>query len=196
MTRNRADTRVPDPIFRFEVAQARRRVRGPRGLRVLRGFELGQDAVIVVAVAILYLLMARQLLAMWRHVQVGLELRAILTDILFLLILVEVFRLLMHYLVERRVAVGTMVEIGIISVLREVILMGPLEIPWPQLLTISVLLLTLGGLLRFADLRRGGPHRGRASRRVVPAPREEGRPAPTPGAIGAGDTSARQAPGR
>jgi uncharacterized membrane protein (DUF373 family) len=119
----------------------------------------GQDVVIVVTVVVLYVLMARQLLGMWRHVQAGLDLRAILTDILFLLILVEVFRLLMYYLGQRHVAVGTIVEIGIIGVLREIILIGPLEIPWTQLLAATGLLIVLGGLLRFGQLRRGPPRR-------------------------------------
>lgn len=166
---------MPDPVFHFERAEAERRIRGPRGVQLLRALELAQDAVIVATVAVLYVLMGRQVLAMWSHVRLGLELRAILTDMLFLLILVEVFRLLMHYLIERRVAVGTMVEIGIISVLREVILIGPLEIPWTQLLAISVLLVTLGVLLRFGWLGRGAAwwwRRGRAD--LAAAAREEG----------------------
>ncbi|HWP35559.1 MAG TPA: phosphate-starvation-inducible PsiE family protein, partial [Thermodesulfobacteriota bacterium] len=126
-----------------------------RGLRLVGWLELGQDIVIVAMVFVLYVLMGRQLVGMWQHVRAGLDLRAILTDILFLLILVELFRLLIYYLRERHVAVGTMVEVGIIGVLREVILVGPLEIPWPKLLAVSGLLLTLGALLRFARLRRG-----------------------------------------
>ncbi len=140
-------------------------MRGPRGLRLLKGLELGQDLVILVTIAALYVVMARQLIGMWRHVEAGLDVRAILTDVLFLLILVEIFRLLMYYLRERHVAVGTMVEIGIIGVLREVILIGPLEVPWAQLLAVTGFLIALGALLRFGRLQRGGPAwRARAGR--------------------------------
>ncbi len=150
-----------------EGGAAERPVRGARGQRLMGWLEMGQDVVIVLLVLILYVLMARQLLAMWRHVRAGLDLRAILTDILFLLILVEIFRILIYYLRERHVAVGTMVEVGIIGVLREIILKGPLEISWQQLLAISGLLLTLGALLRYAELR---PRPVRPARGLPPRP--------------------------
>ena len=57
----------------------------------------------------------------------------------------------MHYLRERHVAAGTMVEIAIISVLREIILRGPLEAPWPQLLVATALLAVLGMLCASRD---------------------------------------------
>ncbi|HEX7126638.1 MAG TPA: phosphate-starvation-inducible PsiE family protein [Thermodesulfobacteriota bacterium] len=164
---------------RTEAGTPRQPVRGPGGLRLLKGLELAQDFVVVVAIVALYVLMARQLVGMWRHVQAGLDVRAILTDVLFLLILVEIFRLFIYYLRERHVAVGTMVEIGIISVLREVILIGPLEVAWPQLLAITAFLVALGGLLRFARFDRGGAvrparrGRGTAGRRPRERPRRE-----------------------
>jgi len=34
-----------------------------------------------------------------------------------------------------------------------VVLRGPTELPWPQVLALTVLLLALGGMLRFGDLR-------------------------------------------
>ncbi|HEY8367952.1 MAG TPA: phosphate-starvation-inducible PsiE family protein [Thermodesulfobacteriota bacterium] len=149
-----------------EAGEPHQPIRGPRGLRLLKGLELAQDFVVVVTIVALYVLMARQVVGMWRHVQAGFDVRAILTDVLFLLILVEIFRLLIYYLRERHVAVGTMVEIGIISVLREVILIGPLEVAWPQLLAITAFLIALGGLLRFARFNRG--------RTVPPAGRGRG----------------------
>ena len=46
-----------------------------------------------------------------------------------------------------------MVELGIVATLREVVLRGPTELPWPQVLALSVLRLALVGMLRFGDLR-------------------------------------------
>lgn len=51
---------------------------------------------------------------------------AITADILFILILVELFRLLIIYLLEQQVSIGVSVEIAILSVLREVIVNGVL----------------------------------------------------------------------
>ena len=72
-------------------------------------------------------------------------------DILFILVLLEVFRLLVIYLEEHRVSVASMVEVGIVSTLREVILIGPLQIYW-VLLVLCAFLTTLGILLRYAGL--------------------------------------------
>ncbi|MGJ3252168.1 MAG: phosphate-starvation-inducible PsiE family protein, partial [Elainellaceae cyanobacterium] len=67
--------------------------------------------------------------------------------ILFLLILVELFRLLIIYLQEHRVSIGVAVEVSIVSVLREIIVRGVLETPWVQVLVACVFLLVLGALL-------------------------------------------------
>jgi uncharacterized membrane protein (DUF373 family) len=77
-------------------------------------------------------------------------------DILFLLVLLELFRLLLIYLEEHRVSVSTMVEVGIVSTLREVILRGALHIEWQQLIVISVFLITLALVLRYSGIR--SPH--------------------------------------
>lgn len=69
------------------------------------------------------------------------------SDILFLLILVELFRLLIIYLQEHRVSVGVAVEVSIVSILREVIVRGVLETPWVQVLATCVFLMSLGVLL-------------------------------------------------
>ena len=74
-------------------------------------------------------------------------------DILFILVLLEVFRLLVLYLEEHRVSVSTMVEVGIVSTLREVILRGALHIEWQVLLVLCAFLLTLGLLLRYSGIR-------------------------------------------
>jgi len=69
------------------------------------------------------------------------------SDILFILILVELFRLLIIYLQEQRISVGVAVEVSIVSVLREVIIREVLEIPWQQILAVCAFLLVLAVLL-------------------------------------------------
>jgi len=71
----------------------------------------------------------------------------ITSDILFILILVELFRLLIIYLQEQRISIGATVEVSIVSALREVILQGALEIPLDRILGVCGFLIVLGGLL-------------------------------------------------
>ncbi|NES83390.1 MAG: hypothetical protein F6K10_19395 [Moorea sp. SIO2B7] len=73
--------------------------------------------------------------------------KAITSDILLILILVELFRLLVVYLQEHQISVGVAVEISIVSVLREIIVHGLLDIKWEQTLGICAFLLVMGTLL-------------------------------------------------
>lgn len=76
-----------------------------------------------------------------------LQFQTVTSDILFLLILVELFRLLIIYLQEHRISIGVAVEVSIVSVLREIIVRGVLETPWDQVLVACAFLLVLGALL-------------------------------------------------
>ena len=78
---------------------------------------------------------------------VPLRFQNVTSDILFILILIELFRLLIIYLKEQRISIGVSVEVSIVSVLREVIIRGALEISWHQILAVCAFLLVLGGLL-------------------------------------------------
>jgi uncharacterized membrane protein (DUF373 family) len=81
----------------------------------------------------------------------------VIADILFILVLIELFRLLIIYLEEHRVSVATMVEVGIVATLREVILKGAMQIEWRQMLVLCVFLLTLAVVLRYSGVRVIGP---------------------------------------
>jgi uncharacterized membrane protein (DUF373 family) len=83
----------------------------------------------------------------------GTDFSLVIGDILFLLVLLELFRLLLIYLEEHRVSVPTMVEVGIVSTLREVILRGALHVEGQQLLVVCAFILTLGTVLRYSGIR-------------------------------------------
>jgi uncharacterized membrane protein (DUF373 family) len=95
----------------------------------------------------------------------GTDFSAVIADILFILVLIELYRLLIIYLDEHRISVSTMVEVGIVSTLREVILKGALQIDWRQMLVLCAFVLTLTLVLRYAGLR---PARRRSNRFVRP----------------------------
>ena len=115
--------------------------------RVVRGLESVQDLIVVSLCLGLFCVMVIQLRAMFYSLLPPLDFKAVTSDILFLLILVELFRLLIIYLQEQRVSIGVAVEVSIVSVLREVIVRGVLEAHWSQILSACAFLLVMGVLL-------------------------------------------------
>lgn len=88
---------------------------------IVRALETVQDLIVVSLCLGLFSVMVIQLRAMFISLLPPLNFRGVTSDILFLLILVELFRLLIIYLQEQRVSIGVAVEVSIVSVLREVI---------------------------------------------------------------------------
>jgi uncharacterized membrane protein (DUF373 family) len=117
--------------------------------------ELIQDVIVFGLCVVLFAAMGIKLFHLCQLTIQGIDFSLVVGDILFILVLLELFRLLLIYLEEHRVSVATMVEVGIVSTLREVILRGALHIPWSQLLVVCAFLLTLGIVLRYSGIR---PH--------------------------------------
>jgi len=115
--------------------------------RTVRILEAVQDMIVVSLCIGLFSVMVIQLRAMFFLLLPPLDFQGVTSDILFLLILVELFRLLIIYLQEKRVSIGVAVEVSIVSVLREAIVRGVLETPWSQTLSACAFLLVMGVLL-------------------------------------------------
>jgi uncharacterized membrane protein (DUF373 family) len=153
--------------------------------RLVRRFiEPAQDVLVVLLMLALLAIMIRTLGVLAKHI-LGphLEFRPLVGEVLFMLVMIEMVRLLILYLHEHHVAVDVMVELSLVSTLREVVLTGVVEFQPTYLLALAVFVLALGFLLRFGDLRvpvgRGRPRGGGASADVagnVPAPPD---PSPT-----------------
>jgi uncharacterized membrane protein (DUF373 family) len=111
--------------------------------RIVQNLELFQDIIVISLCLGLFCVMLLRLADMFLSFLQPLNLRQVTSDILFILILVELFRLLLDYLQERSISVGAAIEITMVSALREVILRGVLEIPRDQIFGISVFLLVL-----------------------------------------------------
>ncbi|NBD16446.1 MAG: hypothetical protein GVY04_09995 [Cyanobacteria bacterium] len=114
---------------------------------VIQVLEFVQDLIIISLCIGLFSFMAIQLREMFVSLLPPLNFPRVTSDILFVLILVELFRLLIIYLQERRVSIGVAVEVSIVSVLREIIVKGILDIPWSQVLATCSFLLVLSVLL-------------------------------------------------
>jgi uncharacterized membrane protein (DUF373 family) len=115
--------------------------------RIVSTLEAVQDLIVISLCIGLFCFMLMQLREMFLALLPPLDFSAVTADILFLLILVELFRLLIIYLQEQRVSIGVAVEVSIVSILREIIVRGVLETPWTQVLSACAFLFILSVLL-------------------------------------------------
>lgn len=138
--------------------------------RLVRGLiEPLQDVLFVLLVLVLFGVMVRALLALGADVlSHGFSFRSVISEALFVLVLIELQRLLIIYLRDHHVSVDVMIEVTIVGVLREVLLSGSVEIEPRRLFAITAFVLALGVLLRFGDLRAYGRRRRRSGREEVP----------------------------
>jgi uncharacterized membrane protein (DUF373 family) len=127
-------------------------VRG-RHPTIRKYLELVQDLIVLGLCAALFVAMLIKLFHLGQVLVRDTDFAAVIADILFILVLIELFRLLIIYLEEHRVSVSTMVEVGIVSTLREVILKGALQVDWQQMLVLCAFIITLGVVLRYAGIR-------------------------------------------
>jgi len=123
--------------------------------RLARRFlEPAQDVLVLAIGLVLFGIMVRTLTSMVREVfKPSVDFREVIAEVLFMLVMVEVVRLVIIYLEQHRIAVDFMVELGIVATLREIVLRGVIELSWQQVAALTVFLLALGALLRFGDLR-------------------------------------------
>jgi uncharacterized membrane protein (DUF373 family) len=142
-----------------------------------RTFENLQD---VIAALLMVLLLVLSLQALWRLAHMALVEGApptqVLSEVLFLLILMELYRLLIFYLREHRISVALAVEVALVTTLREVMVKEAHDLEWLRLLGVSLLLIVLGGLL--AMERWMGRCRNEVSETNTFSPR--GRPSRSP----------------
>lgn len=123
--------------------------------RSLRKYlELVQDIIVLGLCAGLFIAMLVKLFHLGKSLLSGTDFSLVIADILFILVLIELFRLLIIYLEEHRISVATMVEVGIVATLREVILTGAMQVDWRQMLVLSAFLLTLAVVLRYSGVRK------------------------------------------
>jgi uncharacterized membrane protein (DUF373 family) len=133
---NQSKSHLPLIIPHTDVHQALRRY-----------LELGQDFIVASLAVVLLVVMLQ---ALWTLGSLAFILNKapaeVLSQIVLLLVLVELFRTLVFYLREHRVSVSLMLEVAIVSELREVLLHEPTELG-SQVYANSLLLAVIGSLL-------------------------------------------------
>lgn len=78
----------------------------------------------------------------------------VISEFLFIFILIEVLRILIIYIEFHHVSVDIMVELAIVAILRELILHGIIEMDTIKLAGVSLLITVLGLLLKFGGIRK------------------------------------------
>jgi uncharacterized membrane protein (DUF373 family) len=114
-----------------------------------RTLETAQDGIVVILLIMLLAVMVQMLWNLGLMIaQPGTTYPALVSQIVFVLILAELYRTLVFYLREHRVSVALIVEVAIVSTVQDLILKSAHEeFEVQRLLGSAVLLLVLGGLL-------------------------------------------------
>jgi uncharacterized membrane protein (DUF373 family) len=115
--------------------------------RMFHNLDKLQDIVVFGCGILLVFKMMLILTDMLLGLKAGMDIQEITADSLFLLILVELFRLLAVYLKHHRIFVGIAVEVAVVSVLREIIVAGLIHMKPAHIFAICCFLSVLGGLM-------------------------------------------------
>lgn len=90
--------------------------------KIVRSLEVVQNLIVVLFCICLFCIMLIRLSKIFLSLLQPIKFQSVTSDIVFILILVELFRLLVIYLQEQRISVDVAVEVSIVSGLREVII--------------------------------------------------------------------------
>jgi uncharacterized membrane protein (DUF373 family) len=115
--------------------------------RMFRNLDRLQDFLVLGCGVLLVLKMMLILVDAFLSLQAGIDFKTITSHSLFLLILVELFRLLAVYLEHHRIFVGIAVEVAVVSILREIIVEGLIHMDALHVFAVCCFLLVLGGLM-------------------------------------------------
>ena len=115
--------------------------------RVFRNLDKLQDLLVFGCGIALVFKMMLILGDVFGGLRAGMDVKEITAQSLFLLILVELFRLLAVYLKHHRIFVGIAVEVAVVSVLREIIVEGIIHMDAMLVFGICSFLVVLGGLM-------------------------------------------------
>lgn len=115
--------------------------------RVINNLDNVQDALVVLLCIGLLVVMILLLYNLFAHLQAQPDYRQTISDMLFVLILTELFRLMMIYLESHHISIRVAVEVTLVSVMREVIVEGIIHMTQTQILGVCAFILAVSALL-------------------------------------------------
>lgn len=115
-----------------------------RGSRLM---ELFQDVVVVLLNVTLLGMGFVFLYRVWAEIVTFGDLQEGLSNIIFVVITIELYRLSVHYLRYHRVSLNILIKVGVSAIIQKMILVGVDEFTMQQLIGISLILVALGAIL-------------------------------------------------
>ena len=115
--------------------------------RMFKSLDNFQDVIVFGCAIALVFKMCLVLVDTFIGLNAGADIKDITAQSLFLVVLVELFRLLAVYLKHHRIYVGVAVEVAVVSALREVIVEGIIHLSAMHIFAICAFLAAMGGLM-------------------------------------------------
>lgn len=115
--------------------------------RIINNLDNVQDLLVIFLCIALLIVMTLLLFSLFISLQAQPDFKKTISDMLFLLILVELFRLMMVYLEGHHISIGVAVEVTLVSVLREIIVEGIIHIDWVQIAGVCAFIVSVSLLL-------------------------------------------------
>lgn len=115
--------------------------------RILINLDGFQDILVIILMLGLLVHMSLLLIKIFLDLRKSPTFNDIADEMLQVLILVEIFRLMAVYLESHHIPITEAVEVTLVSVLREVIVVGILHMTWQQIASICGFVLMMGTLL-------------------------------------------------
>ena len=115
--------------------------------RLFNNLDKLQDVIVLICGILLVFEMMLILVDVFLSLRAGTDFKTVTSQSMFLLILVELFRLLAVYLEHHRIYVGIAVEVAVVSILREIIVEGLIHMNATTIVATCSFLFVLGGLM-------------------------------------------------
>jgi len=115
--------------------------------------EIIMDLILVGLVLVTFVFIMKTIYLLGQVIYRETNIPHVISEFLFIFILIEVMRILIIYIEFHHVSVDIMVELAIVAILREIMLKGAIELETIKIAGISLLIAVLGLLLKFSGIR-------------------------------------------
>lgn len=123
--------------------------------------EVTMDLILVGLVLVTFIFIIKTIYLLGQVIYDDTNISQVISEFLFIFILIEVLRILVIYIEYHHVSVDIMVELAIVAILREIMLKGAIELETIKIVGVSLLIAVLGLLLKFGGIRsRADPESG------------------------------------
>ncbi len=115
--------------------------------------EVTMDLILVGLVLVTFIFIMKTIYLLAQVIYRETNIPHVISEFLFIFILIEVMRILIIYIEFHHVSVDIMVELAIVAILREIMLKGAIELETIKIAGITLLIAVLGLLLKFSGIR-------------------------------------------